>query len=165
MRRKTVFIIVLIAQILVLISGALTPIDEARAEELLRRVKELARGEPKALLIFGNNLTVAMAMLIPFLGFFIGGYALYNTGLAFSATSLISGQPTPLLLLITVLMPFFWLEFAAYATSMTQNFYIITSLVQKRFRSELRKLVKSIIIIVILLLLSAVIEALIIGMF
>ncbi|MFN3621888.1 MAG: stage II sporulation protein M, partial [Nitrososphaerales archaeon] len=110
--------------------------------------------------IFINNLRVALLMLIPGLGLILASYVLYNTGLVFAATGVVNGVPGLMLLLTTSVLPFFWLEFVAYATSTTQNIYLIWAIKSKTLRYELRNLIYSLLIIVILLLLGAWIETL-----
>ncbi|MEM3510941.1 MAG: stage II sporulation protein M, partial [Nitrososphaerales archaeon] len=115
---------------------------------------------PNIIDIFTNNLRVALLMLIPGLGLILAPYVLYNTGLVFAATGVVNGVPGLMLLLATAILPFFWLEFVAYATSTTQNLYLIWAIKSKTLRYELRNLGYSLLIIVLLLLLGAWIETL-----
>jgi len=97
-------------------------------------------------------------MLIPGLGLILGPYVLYNTGLVFSASGLVNNVSGVTLFLATTILPFFWLEFIAYAASITQNLYLIWAIKSKILRYELRNLAYTIIGIAAPLLLGAWIE-------
>ena len=97
-------------------------------------------------------------MMVPVLGLIIGPYALYNTGLVFSASGVISGFPGILMLLIIFIMPFSWLEFLSYAAAITQGLYLIWAIKKKRLRIEIRNTLRVIGIVAILLFVGAWIE-------
>jgi hypothetical protein len=97
-------------------------------------------------------------MLIPGLGLILAPYVLYNTGLVFSASGVVNNISGVTLFLTTTILPFFWLEFAAYAASITQNLYLIWAIKSKILRYELRNLAYTLIAIAALLLLGAWVE-------
>ncbi len=133
------------------------------ADKMLEDVKKSIPSSPNTIDIFSNNVRVALLMLIPGLGLILASYVLYNTGLVFAATGVVNGVPGLMLLLATSVFPFFWLEFVAYATSTTQNLYLIWAIKSKTLRYELRNLAYTLVIIVVLLMLGAWIETLFIS--
>ncbi|MEM3387360.1 MAG: stage II sporulation protein M [Nitrososphaerales archaeon] len=160
MARRRIFLLVLLALIGVAASGSASAMGKEEANKMLEDVKKSVPSSPNIIDIFTNNLRVALLMLIPGLGLILAPYVLYNTGLVFAATGVVNGVPGLMLLLATAILPFFWLEFVAYATSTTQNLYLIWAIKSKTLRYELRNLGYSLLMIVLLLLLGAWIETL-----
>ena len=156
-RRRTFLIVVLIL-IGFTALGSATTVERSEAERILEDVKKIVPANPNAIDIFSNNIRIALLMLIPGLGLILGPYVLYNTGLVFSASGLVNNVSGVTLFLATTILPFFWLEFIAYAASITQNLYLIWAIKSKILRYELRNLAYTIIGIAAPLLLGAWIE-------
>jgi hypothetical protein len=66
--------------------------------------------------------------------------------------------PSVLLLGDLLFTPFFWLEFSGYALSLTASFWLVKSLVQRKWRSELPVFFATLVIMAVVLAVSAVIE-------
>jgi len=156
-RRRT-FLIVFLILVGFTAVGSATTLERSEAERILEDVRKIIPDKPNAIDIFSNNIMIALLMLIPGFGLILAPYVLYNTGLVFSATGLANNVSGITLLLTTTILPFFWLEFAAYAASVTQNLYLIWAIKSKNLRYELRNLAFTIIIVTALLLLGAWIE-------
>jgi len=119
-RRRT-FLIVFLILVGFTAVGSATTLERSEAERILEDVRKIIPDKPNAIDIFSNNIMIALLMLIPGFGLILAPYVLYNTGLVFSATGLANNVSGITLLLTTTILPFFWLEFAAYAASVTQN--------------------------------------------
>lgn len=161
--RRLVFIIVLLLLIGFTALGSAATVDRKEADRILEDVKKTLPASPSTIDIFSNNIRVALLMLVPGLGLILAPYVLYNTGLVFSAAGVVSEVAGVTLFLTTSILPFFWLEFAAYAASVTQNLYLIWAIKSKILRCEMRNLAYTIIAIVALLLLGAWVEAIFIS--
>ena len=144
--------------------GSATTVERSEAERILENIRKILPAPPSTIDIFTNNIKIALLMLIPGFGLILAPYVLYNTGLVFSASGIVNNISGITLFLTTALLPFFWLEFAAYAASITQNLYLIWAIKFKILRYELRNLAYTIIAIAALLLLAAWIEALFISL-
>ena len=158
MSRRRTFLIVFLILVGFTAVGSATTLERSEAERILEDVRKIIPDKPNAIDIFSNNIMIALLMLIPGFGLILAPYVLYNTGLVFSATGLANNVSGITLLLTTTILPFFWLEFAAYAASVTQNLYLIWAIKSKNLRYELRNLAFTIIIVTALLLLGAWIE-------
>ena len=158
MSRRRTFLIVFLILVGFTAVGSATTLERSEAERILEDVRKIIPDKPNAIDIFSNNIRIALLMLIPGFGLILAPYVLYNTGLVFSATGLANNVSGITLLLTTTILPFFWLEFAAYAASVTQNLYLISAIKSKKLRYELRNLAFTIIIVTALLLLGAWIE-------
>ena len=144
--------------------GAAIPLEESTAQEMVDNLKEILPRNPDVLTIFTNNLKIALMMLIPFFGLVIGAYAIFNTGLFFSASSIITSTPGILILFVTILLPYFWIEFAAYAAAMTQNVFVSLSLLHRSVRNELIHVTITIGMLTSLLFLGAIVEVAILNL-
>ena len=163
MSRHYTFLIVLLTLIGFTALGSATTLERREAERIVEDVKKIVPATPNTIDIFSNNIKIALLMLIPGFGLILAPYVLYNTGLVFSASGVLNNVSGITLFLTTTLLPFFWLEFAAYAASITQNLYLLWAIKSKILRYELRNLAYTIIAVAALLLLGAWVEALIIS--
>lgn len=163
MSRRHTFLIVLLILIGFTALGSATTLERREAERILEDVEKILPATPNTIDIFSNNIRIALLMLIPGFGLILAPYVLYNTGLVFSALGVVNNISGITLFLTTTLLPFFWLEFAAYAASITQNLYLLWAIKSKILRYELRNLAYTIIAVAALLLLAAWVEALLIS--
>jgi uncharacterized membrane protein SpoIIM required for sporulation len=161
--RRHTFLIVLLILIGFTALGSATTLERREAERILEDVEKILPATPNTIDIFSNNIRIALLMLIPGFGLILAPYVLYNTGLVFSALGVVNNISGITLFLTTTLLPFFWLEFAAYAASITQNLYLLWAIKSKILRYELRNLAYTIIAVAALLLLAAWVEALLIS--
>lgn len=160
MTRRRVFLLVLFTLISCAALGSATVVRKEEAYTILENVEKNIPYHPTTIDIFINNVRVALLMLIPGLGLILAPYVLYNTGLVFAATGVVNDISGLVLLLATAILPFFWLEFVAYAASITQNLYLIWAIKSRALRCELKYVGYTLVIIVVLLLLGAWIETL-----
>jgi hypothetical protein len=156
--RRRIYLIVFLILIGFTALGSATTVDRSEADKILEDVRKTVPATPSIIDIFSNNIRVALLMLIPGLGLILAPYVLYNTGLVFSASGVVNNISGVTLFLTTTILPFFWLEFAAYAASITQNLYLIWAIKSKILRYELRNLAYTLIAIAALLLLGAWVE-------
>ncbi|NHV96410.1 MAG: stage II sporulation protein M [Thaumarchaeota archaeon] len=158
MTRRRIYLIVFLILIGFTALGSATTVDRSEADKILEDVRKTVPATPSIIDIFSNNIRVVLLMLIPGLGLILAPYVLYNTGLVFSASGVVNNISGVTLFLTTTILPFFWLEFAAYAASITQNLYLIWAIKSKILRYELRNLAYTLIAIAALLLLGAWVE-------
>jgi len=156
--RRRIYLIVFLILIGFTALGSATTVDRSEADKILEDVRKTVPATPSIIDIFSNNIRVVLLMLIPGLGLILAPYVLYNTGLVFSASGVVNNISGVTLFLTTTILPFFWLEFAAYAASITQNLYLIWAIKSKILRYELRNLAYTLIAIAALLLLGAWVE-------
>jgi len=156
--RRRIFLVVFFTLIVVTALGSATTVDKSEASRILEDMKKSIPEAPSTLDIFSNNIRVALLMLIPGLGLIVAPYVLYNTGLVFAAAGAVNNISGLTLFLTTTILPFFWLEFAAYAASVTQNLYLIWAIKSKILKYELRNLTYTLIAIAAFLLMGAYVE-------
>jgi uncharacterized membrane protein SpoIIM required for sporulation len=160
---STIFI--LIIAIVVTVIGTFTPIDPQDATQISNDLNQTTTtlGEQGALssFIFGNNLTICLIMFIPVIGPLLGLYIMYSTGTVVGAIAVAGGYPPILALVALFITPVAWIEFAAYATAMTESIWLFRRLLQG-FRLGLHELRKNttlfITICTLLLAVGAVVE-------
>ena len=154
------FIFVLIFTVLVGLIGSAFPLDMEQVSEILEQAEELIPVDIDARAIFMNNYRISLIMLTPILGFLFGLLVIFQTGMVFGAAGSSIGISGILLYGLTALTPFFWLEFIAYAASMTESIYFIRGLIEKKSNTEIKRVFTIIILNFILLGAGALIEIL-----
>ena len=154
------FIFVLIFTVLIGAIGSAFPLNVEQVSEILEEAEELISDDINVEKIFLNNYQISLIMLTPILGFVFGLLVIFQTGMVFGAVGASVGFSGILLYGLTALTPFFWLEFIAYAASMTESIYIIRGLIERKFKIELTRVLAIIIINFVLLGLGALIEIL-----
>jgi len=170
-KRFITIIFFLVLSIVVTVAGILTPMSlqdaQDRSKDLnttQQEIRSLSVWE-MTLAIFENNFLICLLMFIPFVGFFIGSYVLYNTGLVIGAVGLTSDPHISgvLIFLALFIFPFSWLEYIAYATGFSGNLWLSWRIIRRKGLWELRRTAKLIAISAGLLFAGALIEALIIA--
>ena len=154
------FIFVLIFTVLVGLIGSAFPLDMEQVSEILEQAEELIPVDIDARAIFMNNYRISLIMLTPILGFLFGLLVIFQTGMVFGAAGSSIGISGIFLYGLTALMPFFWLEFIAYAASMTESMYFVRGLIEKKSNTEVKRVFTIIILNFILLGAGALIEIL-----
>jgi len=154
------FIFVLIFTVLIGAIGSAFPLNVEQVSEKLKEYEEFIPDDIDGKIIFLNNYRISLIMLLPVLGFVIGLYIIFQTGMIFGAVGASAGFSGILLYVSVALTPFFWLEFIAYAASMTESIYIIRGLVKRKFKIEFTRVLAIIIINFVLLGIGALIEIL-----
>ncbi len=158
---RRIFLFSLVALLVFFYAGALTPVGKDDANKIMEETKRIVQ-EKSVTAIFLNNARLTLLFLVPGLGLFLAPYAVHRTGLAFAASTVVSGVPLPVLIAVVTILPFFWLEFTAYAASLTQSMHLLASPFRHRVRQELKRTVYVILVTIALLLVGAFIEAAII---
>tara|TARA_B100000029_G_C17609532_1_gene968980 strand:- start:7681 stop:8202 length:522 start_codon:yes stop_codon:yes gene_type:complete len=154
------FIFVLIFTILAGLIGSAFPLDVEQVSDILEQAEELIPVDIDAQAIFLNNYRISLIMLAPVLGFVFGFIVIFQTGMVFGAAGSSVGFSGVLLYGLTALTPFFWLEFIAYAASMTESVYFIRGIIEKNTKIEIKRVFAIIILNFVLLGLGALIEML-----
>jgi len=158
---RTWWRMLLITLVVLLVLGGLaasTPLSRQDAAQLEEQVGETLAQDPTTALIFVNNVRIGLAMLIPVLGPIFGGYVIFQTGLVFAAFGISSGLPGIALFVASMLFPFFWLEFVAYAAAIGQSIFLLASFWRHRVRFEARRTAVVAGLVALLLFVGAVVE-------
>jgi hypothetical protein len=176
-RRIIIIVAFFLFAILVTIVGILAPMS---AQQIANENSELNSTQQniqsmdlahRTAAIFLNNFEICLLMFVPFLGIFIGTYALFNTGSVLAAETITQNAknathippipPVPPILVLTLLFvfPFAWLEFISYSTALSEGFWLIRRGLQGELKREIKNLAKLILITAALLAAGALIEA------
>jgi hypothetical protein len=145
--------------------AASTPLSPQDAAQLEEQVGETLAQDPTPTFIFANNVRIGLAMLIPVVGPLFGGFAIYQTGLVFAAFGISSGLPGLALFVASMLFPFFWLEFVAYAAAIGQSIFLLASFWRHQIRFEARRTAVVAGLVALLLFVGAFVEAAILTFF
>lgn len=108
--------------------------------------------------IWMHNLVIALLELVPVAGFMLAGFSAWSTGLTTASIAANGGMPSIVLLGDLMLTPFFWLEFSGYALSLTASVWLLKSLLNKTWQSELPKFAITVAAVVVVLGVSALVE-------
>lgn len=165
--RRIITILVFFAvAILVTCIGAVQTLSQQEANQINTDLEQL-RNNISIQYIFGNNLFICLMMFIPVVGWVIGFWVLYNTGVVIAAQSMTTsaqGIPPLLLFFLLFIFPFAWLEFIAYSTGFAESFWLTIRAIQSfakkgiSFKRELKNASTLITIVTIMLLVAAIIE-------
>ena len=154
-----IFVIVFIILTSILAYASSVSLGSSDAQSISQSVKGI---KGTVLGIFENNVQIALLEFIPGFGPAMGVYSSYDTGLAIAAlaqTSATAGVSGPLLLLILLFTPIFWIEFTCYSLAVEESIAIIVSFRNHDFRSvEWKWLVVSVIFVIATLFVSARLE-------
>jgi hypothetical protein len=143
--------------ILITIAGTFAPLSHGEANEINQEL-EKTRQNISVQLIFGNNFMICLIMFVPAVGPIFGGFALYNTGVAIAAESIVGGFPPLLAFISLFIFPFTWLEFLSYSTALAESFWLIGRIFNRKVKRELTNLCVLISICAVMLFLGAIIE-------
>jgi len=173
-KRKRIYTIIfmfLIAVSLTLI-GSLVPLSPQYAKEINDSINQTRnQGLENGTLIpaiFLNNFGICLLMFIPIAGALLGGFILFNTGLAFSAeiqvqsatassTSLPNISPITAIIALAVFGLVFALEYISYSIGIAESIWLYRRLRQRRW-GELKNAAILIGIVAALLIVGAVVE-------
>lgn len=170
-KRFVTIILFFLLSIAVTMAGILTPMSSQEAQD---RAKDLNTTQEQissmpvwemTLAIFENNFLICLLMFIPLVGFFIGSYVLYNTGLVIGAIGLTNAAHVSGMLVFFALfiLPFSWLEYIAYATGFSGDLWLSWRIIKGKGLWELKRTAKLVAISAGLLLAGAIIEAVVIA--
>ncbi len=165
-RRLILLLIVFLALTGILAFGSSMIPSRSEASSINNQVQNI---QPTTLVIFLNNVQIALAGFIPLVGPIFEGYTVYSTGFAFSAIAQtqsggqISGLET---FLVTMLTPIFWMEFFSYSVAVEESISLLISFKNHDFRNEEWKwIIGSVVAVVVVLFASARLEATLVNTF
>jgi len=138
--------------------GATTKLSSEDAAALSQFWGQLFSSINTPIDIFLNNSVIALIMVVPLLGALFAMYVGYNSGLVISAMAQTNNMNPVGVLLLTVANPIAFMEFIAYALSITQGILIVYAIFQKRLRQEIGNAAITIIIVLVILIVEAFLE-------
>jgi len=150
--------------LIITIAGTFTSLSLGEANSINQELEKI-RQNISVGLIFGNNLMICLIMFVPVVGPIFGGYALYNTGVAIAAESIVAGLSPAATFLSLFVFPFTWLEFIAYSTALAESFWLIWRIFHHKIKKELVNACILISICAVMLLAAAIIELVLIQYF
>ncbi len=170
-KRILSIIIIFVISVMMVVSGILTPLSSKTINDLgegFEGTQETINSLPETQqvsFIFGNNFMISLIGFIPIVGPIFESYVLYSTGVIITAYVTYTNQPgSPLLLFLVLLVfPFTWLEFLAYSSAMSESFWLLWRLIQRRGKGEIKNFCMMISMCAVMLLLAAIIEVAIIS--
>jgi uncharacterized membrane protein SpoIIM required for sporulation len=110
-------------------------------------------------------------MFIPVVGWVLGFWVLYNTGVVIAAQGMSAsahGVPALVLFFALFIFPFTWLEFISYSVGLAESFWLTFRVIQSfaskgiSFKRELKNASTLITIVTLMLLVAAIIEVVLI---
>jgi uncharacterized membrane protein SpoIIM required for sporulation len=118
----------------------------------------------RALLIFGNNVKIALMDMVPVWGAILFSISTYTTSrtieaIAYLQPSTVAHLPPQVLITLLFLFPHSWLELPAYAIAFTESIYITYSIFTHNFTNELRRVAAVLVFVVFLLFIAALFES------
>jgi hypothetical protein len=153
---------IFVLSVVVTLAGTLMPLsaDEAQmiSDQLDQMVSENDDVISLSFAIFVNNFGLCLPMFIPVFGVVFGLFVLFSTGMGVSAISMVQGLPPILTLLMLMITPIFWIEFASYSLGMSESVWLFRRLTQKRW-GYLKRTAMFIGITAVLLAIGAIVEA------
>ena len=152
--RFLTFVGFLIGLVVIYAAGTQQPVSQSEASMLVGNVPTIVSARS----VWLHNLVIALFELVPVAGIALAGYSAWTTGLTTASIALNHNIPSVLLLGDLLFTPFFWLEFSGYALSLTASFWLVKSLVQRKWRSELPVFFATLVIMAVVLAVSAMIE-------
>ena len=158
--RRIYYVLIATASLIaVLAAGALTPLDPATSEVLLKQAEELlSEVVLSPIAILANNLMASLLMMIPALGILFSAFIVYSTGLIVSALASSQGISPFLLIAIPFITFYGLLEMLAYGVAVSESALIVHALIRRRLRSELRILPIALAVTAGLLTVAALLE-------
>lgn len=158
--RTIIFLVTLLLCFTATVFGALAEVDPLEASNIKREMDtlEAAIKTVGVQVIFGNNFMHTLVMFVPIVGPGWGFFVLYNTGRVFAAIATTMKMNPIILLSLTLLYPFAWMEYISYALAISESFILAYSIAKHGFKNELRTMSVILAICSIILLLAAIIE-------
>ena len=163
-RRVKLFVVLLVSSIAIFFAAMAIPIDASQEQSLLSEGKSLLQSATGGssvdtfVVIFVNNVRVALIEMIPVLGFLFWGVSLYTTGQVLQAFSLSVKIPPLATGIITFAFPHALVEFAGYSFALSEGTILLWAALKRRFRAELRLAGYQVFLVAATLLLAALIE-------
>lgn len=145
-------------------AGILTPLTPATQQSLANQTSNefgVAKNlTPPQLIffIFAHNLLLAVGDMVPVGGALLFAFSIYGTGLAAQAIVVSNSGLPPQFGLLLLAFPYSLVELSSYAIAVVAGVMLIVSLVQRRFRRELKVFALEGIVVTVLLILAAAME-------
>ena len=140
--------------------GTVTSLSPQDAGALINDLQNTIGTTPSVAAIFRNNLTICLVFFVPFLGDVFMALVAYNTGLVLAALPVFNPlAPNSLVLLtMTLVFPWTWMELSAYSLASSTGLMIVVSATRRTLRRDAKRYLLSLLVCIILLALGAVIE-------
>jgi len=155
-------IFIFVLSVAVTFAGTLMPLSAEEANILADKTNQVITDNPDvaslSIAIFTNNFMLCLLMFIPIFGVIFGMIVLFSTGVTIGALSMVQGLSPIVTLLMLMITPIFWIEFASYTLGMSESGWLFRRLTQKRW-SHLKWTAIFIGLTAILLAIGAVVEA------
>lgn len=118
----------------------------------------------RAVLIFVNNVRIALMEIIPVWGAILFSISTYATSRTVEAVAIVQPAsvahlPAQVLITLLFLFPHSWLELPAYAIALTESIFLIYSGVTHNLINESRRALAVVVFVVILLFVAALFES------
>lgn len=157
--RVLALILAFLISLTVTFAGTFSSMSSEEAKWIYEELQEALPNLMSVQAIFQNNFMYASIMFIPVLGPLSAFYVLYSTGRVIAAFALVSGENPTVLFLLTFFLPHAWIEYTAYALSISQSLWLTLRIVQRRsLKAEVKYTCMSIAACAALLLTAAVVE-------
>jgi hypothetical protein len=158
-QRAALYIAVFVALTGILGYASTVSMSQSEATSLYQQISSIS---PTTLVIYENNIKVALVEFVPGLGPIYGVLSAYDTGLVIAATGQVPNATTTGLegFIFLLFTPIFWMEFSCYSLAVEESIAIIVSLVKKDFlKEEWKWFLGSILFVAAVLLISARLES------
>lgn len=159
--RLTLFLVSLAVFVAAFLLGSKASLTRQEAQAIVNELMDTYGANPSVTLILRNNLTLCLLFFIPVFGTAFMAFVGYSTGMVLSAVALVSPNPTDslILALVTLSLPWTWMEFVSYNIASSEGVMIILALIGRNIRKEAKRLLMLLAVSVALLVLGAFVEA------
>lgn len=163
-QRLLVMLGVLVVEIVIFVSGLLTPLSGADQQMLVNQTSsqfapiQSATLQQQVVFIFSHNLLIALAETVPVFGAFLFVYSVQITGQITQAI-VVSRSLPGLAGLILFVFPYSLVELSAYAIAVGSGVMLFWAGITKRLRRELKVFAIEVVVIVAVLFTAAAMEA------
>jgi hypothetical protein len=158
--RVTVFVISLLIFTAFLFLGSQSQLSQEEATRLVEDFGEVIGPHPTAIDIASRNVFICLLLFIPLVGPGILAFVSYNTGIMAAALAQYLGSITSIEIFLTMfLVPWAWLEIAAYSLASAQSIMLLVGGFTRSLRKEAKYFLLSLALCLLLLGSAAIIEA------
>lgn len=159
--------IMFLAEFAYLFVGTMIPVSHSTIQQISNQNSSLASSVAsleflaRAFFIFVNNFRLGAPEVIPFAGWYLLGYSMYNTALALEVVGITQHIPPLLVSFTLIFQPHSWLELPSYAVATTQSFYILSTVARRSsFKFEVVRTGVVLVWVTVELMLAALLESL-----
>lgn len=162
-RRLSLIAMVLLLEIGIFFAGLFTPLSATTRQALASQTGSQFGGVQTGttsqviLFIFGHNLPIALAEMIPVGGALVFAFSVYSTGIA--AQALVAAQGLPAQWGAVILaFPYSLVELSAYAVAVVSGSLVLAAWRGHRLRKEMKTFATEVGAVVAILLVAATME-------